>query len=74
MTESIGPRLKQLREANGLSQSGLAIKLGVASNTISRWERGQQEPPLRLAVRLAEALGCTIYGLLEPANSAKKKS
>lgn len=32
--------LRDLRHRLGLSQSDFAAKLGVASDTISRWERG----------------------------------
>jgi transcriptional regulator with XRE-family HTH domain len=32
--------LKKLRESAGLSQQELAVRIGVAVTTISRWERG----------------------------------
>ena len=37
-------RLKELREEKGVSQSYLASEIGVASNTVSIWERGVREP------------------------------
>lgn len=45
--------LKKWREAHGLSQSGLASLLGVSSNTVARWERGEMTYPpfLKLALR-----------------------
>lgn len=74
MIENIGPRLQQLRERAGYSQLVLATMIGVASNTISRWERGDQEPPLRLAAKLARALNCTVDALLQPAEKIPKKA
>jgi transcriptional regulator with XRE-family HTH domain len=41
--EQIGERIRKLRLAypkGALSQEALAIKLGVAANTVSRWETG----------------------------------
>lgn len=51
--------LKAAREALGLSQNGLAERLGVSQSTVSRWEAGlmpiERPAMLRLALeRLAE--------------------
>lgn len=41
----IGKRIKELREAKGLSKSDLAAKLGLKSHsTISKWESGDNHP------------------------------
>jgi transcriptional regulator with XRE-family HTH domain len=55
--ESESP-LKKLREEAGLSQEGLARIIGVASATISRWERGS---PAMLTVPQMKAL-CKVFG------------
>lgn len=55
--ESESP-LKKLREEAGLSQEGLARIIGVASATISRWERGA---PAMLTVPQMKAL-CRVFG------------
>lgn len=34
------PTLKELREAAGMTQDELAKKMGVATNTVYRWESG----------------------------------
>jgi len=48
--------LKEWREANGYSQSGLAEVLSVHIMTVSRWERGVREIPpfLHLALKFLE--------------------
>ena len=45
--ERIGQKIRQLRTEypkGALSQEGLAAKLEVASNTVSRWETGTYKP------------------------------
>jgi transcriptional regulator with XRE-family HTH domain len=45
--EQIGEKIRELRlsYAKGtLSQEALAVKLGVAANTVSRWETGTYKP------------------------------
>ena len=48
-------RFKRLRKQLGLSQSQMAVQLGVGPNTVARWERGDLTPP-RLAELAAECL------------------
>ena len=50
-------RIRELREARGLSQHGLARRLGVTKMAVSRWESGA-------AMRTADKLP-TIAALLE---------
>lgn len=47
-------RLKEMRKDKGLSMSELANKIGVSTNTISRWERGERIPNLEALVALAK--------------------
>jgi transcriptional regulator with XRE-family HTH domain len=56
-------RIRELRTAygkTGLSQEALAKMIGVATNTISRWETGTYEPTLDDLERLARSLGVSI--------------
>ena len=54
-------RLREAREACGISQRNLGIKIGVdefvASTRINRYEKGVHQPALRIQQRLAIALG-----------------
>lgn len=59
-----GERLAEARRAKGLSQSRLAVALGVSKSAVSRWERGTREPDLRTLSELVELLGVTYAELL----------
>ena len=53
-----GSNLKKLREQSGLSQRGLAEKVGVDVSYLSKIENGVMPPPSQeLILRLADALG-----------------
>ena len=62
-------RLKELRQAAGMTQKELAEKAGVALRTVSSLEQGLYEPVWSTAIALASALGlnCTAFQQL-PAN------
>lgn len=57
-------RLREAREAYGISQKGLGIKAGldefVASTRINRYETGVHQPHLQTLQRLARALGLPV--------------
>ena len=54
--ETIGDRIRKLRERDGLSQEQLAKKVGEAPNTISRWETATYKPSLDDLERISRAL------------------
>lgn len=66
------PRIdvKALRKARGWTQAQLAERVGVAQGTVSYWDNGTQ-PTAANAVRLAQALGCSVEDLYayDPAGS-----
>ena len=53
-------RVRELREAHGLSQAALAEAVGVTRQTIISLERGGYVPPLLLAMGLAERFGMAV--------------
>jgi len=68
-----GARLKELRESSGLSQGQLAEKAGVHNVTISKLERGTQEPAWPLVLILARILGISCDEFREPQDQPKDK-
>lgn len=65
-TESVAARIKRLREARGLTQQSLAVEIGAAVQSVSRWESEQRAVlPQRLYRRaLAAALGVSVDYLM----------
>jgi transcriptional regulator with XRE-family HTH domain len=60
-----GARLRELRNAAGLTQRELAKRSGTSSAAISNFEAGNNAPTLGTLVRLAEALECQVKELVE---------
>lgn len=52
-------KLKERREALGLTQRQVAEKIGIAESAYQRYERGVREPSISMALRLAKALNAT---------------
>lgn len=59
-------RITKLRKAAGLTQTQLAVRMGVAQNSISMWEHEVILPRTRDLPRLAAVLGCSIDELFIP--------
>jgi transcriptional regulator with XRE-family HTH domain len=67
VTKPFGEKVRRLRQAAGMSQSELAIKLELSHRSkgyISELEHGKKEPPVDLVLRLARLFPVTIDELL----------
>ena len=53
MIETLGSRLRQLREEKRLQQDQVAALIGVKKSTISLYENDMRQPPYGTLVRLA---------------------
>jgi transcriptional regulator with XRE-family HTH domain len=51
------PRIRDLRQAKGLTQLRLARRLGVSQQAVALWEDGARKPSLKMLLRLARTLG-----------------
>lgn len=56
-------RLREIREAAGLSQGELARQLGVSRQTINAVETDKYDPSLPLALRMAKLFGVAVPDL-----------
>jgi transcriptional regulator with XRE-family HTH domain len=61
---AVGPRVKALREAEGLSLRDLAERSGVSAPMLSQVERGETSPTLQTAARIAQGLELRLSQLL----------
>jgi XRE family transcriptional regulator, regulator of sulfur utilization len=61
---AIGPRVRALRDAMGLSLRDLSERTGVSAPMLSQVERGETSPTLALAARIAAGLELSLSQLL----------
>lgn len=55
----LGQRIVTLREKRNWSQVELAQRITVPRTRLSKWERGENSPPLDSVIELSKALGVT---------------
>lgn len=61
--------LKFMRESKGMTQAELAEKAGVNLRMVQNYEQGFKDinkATVLTVLRLAEALGCDVYDILNP--------
>jgi len=63
-SEQLGGRVKELRGRRSLTLETLAERSGVSRAMISKLERGEKNPTLVVAAKLAEGLGVTLSQLV----------
>lgn len=63
---NLGKRLKSYRVNRRFTMEQLSDRAGVSKSMISKIERGDVQPTLDVAMRIAKALGTHIVNILEP--------
>ena len=63
----LGPRIRELRLAHGLTQEDLAARAGVSRQLVGAVEAGRHLPRVDAAVAIARVLGAPVEDLLAPA-------
>lgn len=61
----IGKKIMVLRKKNGLSQEELAERVGVARQTISKWELGETSPDLKQSKELSRIFNISLDELTD---------
>ncbi|HEY3269020.1 MAG TPA: helix-turn-helix transcriptional regulator [Armatimonadota bacterium] len=64
--EQIGRRIRQAREAEGLTQEELGRRLGISGVALGHYERAARSVGIAELERIAEALGKPITWFLQP--------
>ena len=67
--ELFAAKLKELRKKSGLSQDGIAEKLGISVQAVSKWECAQSYPDIGLLADIADIYGVSIDYLLRDTSS-----
>lgn len=57
-------RLKELREAKGLSQTQLANELGISQQAYARYEKGDRKPKISTLIKLADYFDVSVDYLI----------
>ncbi|TWH04979.1 XRE family transcriptional regulator [Nocardioides sp. J9] len=66
----VGARIRALREARGLSLSGLAAEAGIGKGSLSELETGRRNPTLDTLYAVARPLGVPLAALLDDHDGA----
>lgn len=65
LKETIAKNLIDLRTASGLTQLQLAEMLNYSDKAVSKWERGEAIPDIRVLVHLSEIYGVSLDALVK---------
>ena len=62
---SVGTNIRMRREAEGLTQLRLAIRLGTTPQTVANWETGRSNLTVPMLLKIARELGTTANALMD---------
>jgi transcriptional regulator with XRE-family HTH domain len=68
--QKTGAALRAAREATGRTRQDIAYNMGIAENTLARWETGVTEPSITQLCRLADLYGQRPVDLLPSLGAA----
>lgn len=68
---AFGRRLRELREAAGLTLAALGERAGMSYQNVARLERGDRDPTWPTLIRLADALGVGLDAFRDPRVSGR---
>lgn len=60
-----GNKLKEYRDKNGLTQTEIAVKLGMPQSNYSRLEKGEQDIKLSMIINICKTLNISANWLLD---------
>ena len=63
-TNLVGRRIAEARRKSGITQSALAVRVGVTAQAVSKWEQGRSCPDIAILDEIADALGISLFELL----------
>lgn len=66
-------KLKELRQAKGMTQADLARAVKASKPTVCMWESGARKPGLDYLLALADVLGCSVDVILGRNTSSEQR-
>lgn len=73
MSDRIGKKIKKIRDSYNLSQERFAKRLGISGKTISAYETGRTNPPLKVLQKIVVTYNTPIVNLNEDLRSELTK-
>ena len=73
-TSNLGRKIADARHRSGLTQSDLALRVGVTAQVVSKWEQGRSCPDIAILDEIADALGISLFELLGMGEREKSSS
>lgn len=70
----IGSNIKKIRTEKGMTQQELANLLNKSTITIRKWESNERTPNIETTNEIANALGISVYELINDSESKKNSS
>ena len=71
---SIGNKIKELRNKNQLTQTQLALLVGVSNKAVSKWENGINLPEISLLRQMSKDFNVSISDILDGEITKKKNN
>ena len=65
LAEQLAETLRRVRDESGMTQKGMAKRLGMSHATLHRLERGDRNTSLKTVESLCAAFGCSLADLFE---------
>ena len=62
---TVGGNIRKIRERRGITQTELAIRLGISSRTVSSWEVNRTEPKMGMLEKVCMVLSCRKSDIIE---------
>ena len=73
LKETISKNLIELRTQARLTQAQLADMLNYSDKAVSKWERGEAIPDIRVLIKLAEIYNINVDDIIKSANPLSRK-
>lgn len=66
LKDTVAKNLVELRTKAGFTQLELAEKINYTDKAVSKWERGEAMPDLRVLVKIADIYNITVDDIVSP--------
>jgi len=63
MTNHVGKKIRRIRDSHNLSQDRFGKKIGLSGKTISAYETGRTDPPIKVLQKIVEVYKTPIINI-----------